>query len=306
MCDFYKFVEQINIHFHFTLIYNFNINNGGTIMKKKLSIIILVIIVAAFTGCGKSEISDNTIKVGIDLKYPPFMYLDENGNPAGLEVDLAYAFGEYLGKDVEIVNTDFSMLVASLDSGETDVVISDMSVTEERKQKLDFTEGYRYGRTIALVNKNFYNENKITDNMAVEKFFNLEKIKFIGLSGTIGTIVPQKYGVEVTEATNIASAIAEVTNGNHNVMIGANTAIGDHAANTDTTELYYGIPEYTASAFAVKKGNKELLEKANEFIETLYEDGGLYDQLETKYDESIGEFLKDEKLGLQYIVTKPE
>jgi polar amino acid transport system substrate-binding protein len=275
-------------------------------MKKKLSIMILVIIVAAFTGCGKSETSDNILKVGIDLKYPPFMYLDENGEPAGLEVDLAYAFGEYLGKDVEIVNTDFSMLVASLDSGETDIVISDMSVTEERKQKLDFTEGYRYGRTIALVNKNFYNENKITDDIPVDEFFNLEGIKFVGLSGTIATIVPQKYGVEVTEVTEIASAIAEVTNGNHDAIIGANTVIGDHAANPDTTELYFGIPEYATSAFAVKKGNTELLKKANEFIDTLYEEGGLYDQLESKYDEAIGEFLKDEKLGLQYIVTKPE
>ncbi len=276
-------------------------------MKKNLSIIIIAImLMAIFTGCSKSETSENTLKVGIDLKYPPFMYLDKNGEPAGLEVDLSYALGEYLGKNVEIINTDFSMLQASLASGETDIVISDMTVTEERKQKLDFSNGYRYGRTIALVNKNFYNENKITDDMSVSEFFKLQGIKCIGLSGTISTIVPQKYDAEVTEATDIASVIAEVTNGNHNVLIGANTAIGDHAANPNTTELYYGIPEYSTSAFAVKKGNTELLDKANEFIATLYEEGGAYEQLESKYDDAIGEFLKDENLGLRYIVQKPE
>jgi len=52
-----------------------------------------------FTGCGREKKSNNILRVGIDLKYPPFMYIDDTGNPAGFEVDLAYAFGKYLGRN---------------------------------------------------------------------------------------------------------------------------------------------------------------------------------------------------------------
>ncbi|WP_461206614.1 ABC transporter substrate-binding protein [Clostridium sp. DL1XJH146] len=277
-------------------------------MKKLTSIVLMgLLTISLLAGCSAYNNSDeNVLKVGIDLKYPPFMYLDDDGNPAGLETDLAYALGEYIGQEVEIVNTDFPMLIPSLETGETDIIISDMTVNEERKEKVDFSEGYRYGRTLALVNKEFYDKNNISDDMTADDFFNLEGMNAIGLSGTISVSIPQNYGVEVTEVTEIASGIMEVTSGNYNVLVGANTVIGDHAANKETTEIYFGIPEYFTSAFAVKKGNTELLEKANEFIATLYEDGGLYEELADKYDDEVGEFLKDESLGLEYIVNKPE
>ena len=263
----------------------------------------------AFTGCGSEateETSKEILKVGIDLKYPPFMYLDENGDATGLEPDLARAFAEYLGMEVEIVNTDFSMLIAALETGEVDIVISDMSVNEERKQKIDFSEGYRYGRTTALVNKDFYDANKISDQMPVEEFFGLDGIKCIGLSGTVSTIIPQNYGVDASEASEIATAIMEITTGNSNVIVGSYVVFGDHAANPDTTEIYLGIPEYSTSAFAVKKGNTELVQEANEFISGLYEEGGWYEQLGDKYDKKVAEIYFDDSFDLDYIVTKPQ
>lgn len=274
--------------------------------KKTLILFIMTLIIATLSACSSTTSSkDDVLKVGIDLKYPPFMYLDESGEPQGLEVDLAYAFGDYIGKEVEIINTDFSMLISSLETGEIDIIISDMSINEERKEKVDFSYGYRYGRTLALVNKEFYEKYNITDDMSVEEFFGIEEMKVIGLSGTISVSVPRSYGKEITEITEIASGIMEVTSGNYHVLVGANTIIGDHAANKDTTEIYYGIPEYSTSAFAVKKGNTELLNQANKFIATLYEEGGLYEQLKEKYDDAVGEFLKDENLGLSYIVNEP-
>jgi len=277
-------------------------------MKKFLSVMIIaILLVGVLAACGSTEkVEGDVLKVGIDLKYPPFMYLDENDVPAGLEPDLARAFGDYLGREVQIINTDFSMLIASLEMGETDIVISDMSVNEERKQKVDFSDGYRYGKTATLVNKDYYYASGISDDMPVEEFFALEGVKVIGLSGTISTIVPENYGAEATEATEIGTAIMEVTTGNYNVLVGSYMVFGDHAANPDTTEIYLGVPEYSTSAFAVKKGNTELLKQANAFIATLYEDGGLYEQLADKYDAAVAEVFFDNSFGLDYIVTKPE
>lgn len=281
-------------------------------MKKILAMLLVgIMMAAALTACsGKTEtnVSENStdvLRVGIDLKYYPFMYLDDNGNPTGFEVDISNAFGEYLGKKVEIVNTDFSMLIPALDTGDVDIVISDMSSNEERKQKVDFSDPYRYGRTLALVNKDFAEEHGITGDMSEEEFFGIEGTRYIGLAGTISVSVPQRYGKEVTEVTEIASGIMEVTKGTSDVLIGANTIRGDHAANPDTTIIYEGISDYTESCFAVKKGNEELLAKANDFIASMYEDGGFYDQAGTKYDQAIGEYLKDDSLGLDYIIYPP-
>ena len=252
-------------------------------ISKSAAIMLAALVTAtSLAGCGTSSNTAKTdqgntaepLKVAMDLKFPPFSGMDENGDPEGLEVDIAYALGEYLGREVEIINTDFSMLIPSLETGKTDVIISDMAVKEERKEKVDFSDPYRYGRTLALVNKDFAGTNHITDDMTPEEFFSIEGERVIGLSGTISVTVPQSYGVEVEEATEIASALMEVTQGTADVLVGANTILGDHAANPDTTIVYSGIKDYSQSAMAVKKGNTELLEQLNDFIATMYEDDG--------------------------------
>lgn len=282
----------------------------------KISGMLLSVLVATtiISGCGNQndnaetgyENSSEPLKVAMDLKFPPFSGMDENGEPEGLEVDIAYALGEYLGREVEIVNTDFSMLIPSLETGETDVIISDMAVKEERKEKVDFSDPYRYGRTLALVNKDFAEEHHITDEMTPEEFFSIEGERVVGLSGTISVTVPQSYGVEVEEATEIASALMEVTQGTADVLVGANTILGDHAANPDTTVVYSGIKDYSQSAMAVKKGNTELLEQLNAFIATMYEYDGFYMEAGDKYDAAIGEYLQDDSKGLDYIIYPPE
>lgn len=283
-------------------------------MKKKAEILLAAVLaLGALGGCGSSsgensgqEQEGEPLKVAMDLKFPPFTGTDENGNPEGLEVDIAYALGEYLDREIEIVNTDFSMLITALETGEADVVISDMAVKEERKEKVDFSEPYLYGRTLALVNKKFAEEHHITNDMTPEEFFGIEGERVVGLAGTISVSVPQSFGVEVEEVTEIASALMEINQNTADVLVGANTILGDHAANEDTTVVYEGIKEYSQSAMAVKKGNTDLLEQLNAFVESMYEDGGFYMEAGDKYDEAIGEYLQDENRGLEYMIYPPE
>lgn len=283
-------------------------------MKKETGILMAAVLMAAtLGGCaqssqenGQSQEKEEPLKVAMDLKFPPFTGTDENGDPAGLEVDIAYALGEYLDREIEIVNTDFSMLITSLETGEADVVISDMTIKEERKEKVDFSEPYLYGRTLALVNKDFAEKSHVTNEMAPEEFFGIEGERVVGLAGTISVSVPQSYGVEVEEVTEIASALMAINQNTADVLVGANTILGDHAANEDTTIVYEGIKEYSQSAMAVKKGNTELLEQLNSFVEFMYEDGGFYMEAGDKYDQAIGEYLQDESKGLEYMIYPPE
>ena len=281
-------------------------------MKKQITLIgiILLLAIILINYSDKKSISkenvQNTLKVGIDLKFPPFMFENDDNIASGFEPDLARAFGDYLNMDVKIINTDFSMLIPALQTGAVDIVISDISITPERMEKVDFSDGYRYGRTPVLISKNFYEENNITDEMSAKDFFNIPMAKFIGLSGTVGTIIPSHYGIEASEATEIGTAVMEIVTGQSDALVGSYVIFGDHNANKDTTELYLGIRDATPSGFAVKKGNTYLLTKSNEFIATLYQKGGLYEQLAAKYNSEIKKVFFNTELGLEYITSKPK
>ncbi len=273
-------------------------------MKKIIGLFLLIMVLTiCLVGCTRnSESTDDVLRVGIDLKFYPFMYLDDAGKPTGLEVDIAYAFGEFIGNDVEIVNTDFSMLIPALDTGDIDIIISDMSAKPDRLEKADFSEPYRYARTLVLVNKDFAIENEVSSAMSEEEFFEIDGIIFAGLSGTIATSIPREYGIDVMEFPEIAPALMEVSSGRADALIGANTIYGDHAANRETTIVYEGVSDVSGSSFAVKKGDSALLKQANDFIDTMYETGGFYDQADTKYDEAIKEFMQNDTLNLDYII----
>ncbi len=287
-------------------------------MKKSISILTaLLIIILLFSACAapadsqseaapEADTTKEVLRVGIDLKFPPFSYIDDNGDPAGLEPLIAEAFADYMGMELEIVNTDFSLLIPALQTGDVDILIPDMAETEERAKNADFSDTYRYTQSLALVNKDFAEANNITDDMPPEEFFNLTGQSFIGLSGTFGVLVPQEYGAEVEEVTEIGLGILEVSNGQSTALVASNEVHQFHAENKETTIVYSNIGNWSGSSFVVAKGDTEMLEKSNEFIATMYEDGGLFDQIREEYDVIIAEFLQSDEFGLDYIVQKPD
>ena len=79
-------------------------------MKKIILGITVILLVFTLSACK----SDNTLKVGMDLRWPPFETIDNNGDPIGISVDLAYALGEYLDREVVIVDLEFGSLITAL------------------------------------------------------------------------------------------------------------------------------------------------------------------------------------------------
>lgn len=263
---------------------------------KKITVLLLIFTIL-LTGCESS--TEDTLRVGMDLRFFPFTGMDADGNPSGVEVDIAKAFGEYLRKKVEIVNTEFSMLVPALQSGEVDIIIGSLSITEKRKESLDFSDPYFYEKIVALVNKDFAEEHGISDEMPIEEFFSIKDTRFIGITGSISISIPQSYGYEVEEVTTDAVAEREVATGGADVLIGAYTLYGMHATNKDTTIMYKNPIEILGIGMAVKKGNTELLEQANKFISEM-ESSGLNDQLRKDWNDEISKKLFDETITLDY------
>ncbi len=261
------------------------------------------VLTLGLVGCANQS-EEDVLRVGMDLKFPPFSYIGDDGKAEGLEPLIAEAFGDYLGKEVEIVDTDFSLLIPALETGDVDILIADMARTDERAQKADFSDPYRYTQSLALVNREYAESMGITDDMAPEEFFHLDGSKFIGLAGTFGVLVPQSYGAEVTEVTEIGSGIFEVTDGSATALVASNEVVGFQAANPSTT-VVHPIGNTSSSNFVVALGDEELLNSANDFIATMYEDGGFYDQIREEYDPIVAEFMGDDSYGLDYIIYPP-
>jgi len=90
--------------------------------------------------CEKKQ--DARLVVGMELAYPPFEMMDEQGQPAGVSVDLAKALGEALHREVVIENIPFDGLIPSLKTGKIDLIISSLTATPERGESIDFSEPY--------------------------------------------------------------------------------------------------------------------------------------------------------------------
>ncbi len=87
------------------------------------------------------ELADGKLQIGSDIAYAPIeFYIEGTETPDGLDVDLAKAMGKALGVDVEFINSGFDGLIAALQSEDFDVVMSAMTVNEERQKEIDFVD----------------------------------------------------------------------------------------------------------------------------------------------------------------------
>jgi ABC-type amino acid transport substrate-binding protein len=94
--------------------------------------------------------SPKVMRVGIDPDYPPIAY-KKDGKLQGIEVVLARQMGKDLGKEVQLIETPWEQLIPALNAGKIDVIMSGMSITQERKRLVSFTEPYMRIGQMAII-----------------------------------------------------------------------------------------------------------------------------------------------------------
>lgn len=92
--------------------------------------------------------------IGTDATYPPMEYKHENGNFEGYDIDLANEIGSEMGYDIEVKDIAFDKIFDALDTKEIDVIISSVTITEERSQKYNFSEPYINAGQVIVVRRN--------------------------------------------------------------------------------------------------------------------------------------------------------
>ena len=242
-----------------------------------------------FAGCQNK--SDKLI-VAMELAYPPFEMKDDAGNPSGISADFAKAFGEYVGKDVEIVNTAWDGLIPSLQTGKADFVISSMTITEPRKEEVDFSDPYANSLLAILANKD-------SGIRSIEDL-NQPGKKVAVRNATTGHLYAQENlkNAEIIALTDESACVTEVSQGKADgFLYDQLTIYRNNQSHPDTTTAIF-IPFQNVEFWgvAVKKGNTELLNQINDFIKKYTAEGG-FDALSDKY-------LADEKRAFEELGFK--
>jgi polar amino acid transport system substrate-binding protein len=217
--------------------------------------------------------------VGTDAAYAPFESENEKKEIVGFDIDVMKAVAEKGGFQVKFVNTPFEGIFNFLAQGDRDLLISAITITDERKQTVDFSEPYFVAAQLIAV----------PQNSKVQKFDDLKTLKVGVQSATTGDEVVQKLlgknndAVKRFESTPLA--LKELEGGGVEAVVADNGVVVNYVKNNPSANFrtvadpafakeYYGI--------AVKKGNAELLKKVNAGIAAIKADG-TYDKIYAQY-----------------------
>ncbi len=239
-------------------------------LKKILAAALALCLLFCFAGCGpKDTASDADAKaklvMGTNAAFPPYEFVDDNGKIVGIDAEIAAAIAEKLDMELEIKDMEFDSLITACAGGSVDVVLAGMTVTDERKESVNFSDSYATGIQVIIVK----------DGSAIATADDLEG-KMIGVqSGTTGDIYcTDDYGQDsVKQYANGALAVEALKNDQVDCVIIDNEPAKAFVAANEGLKILdteYVTEDY---AIAVAKENTELLEKINKAMKELKDDG---------------------------------
>lgn len=252
--------------------------------KKILSLIMgaTLALSAIFVGCGGDNVKksdEKTLKVACSADFAPFEFQEEgNKEYQGFDMDLIRALGKEMDYKVDISNIGFDGLIPALEAGNIDLIISGMTINEERKGKVLFSDPY-YESGLTIVVRD--NDEKI------KGFKDLEGKKVAAQIGTTGSREAAKIkDCEVKNFNVISECFMELKNGGVDAVIN-DRPVNDYYLKRTNSEGVKALSEkLTAEDYgmAVRKDNEELQKKINEALKKL-KDSGEYQKI---YDKWFG------------------
>lgn len=251
-------------------------------MRFALKLATAAIAFAALTG---TTFSMDKIRIGTEGAYPPFNFKDASGELKGFDIDIAKALCEEMKAECTFVAQDWDGIIPALLANKYDAIIASMSITEERKKKVDFSEKY-YSTPPALI------APKETDLTATDP--TALKGKTIGAQSatTHATFLEDKY----TDATiklyaTQDEANADLAAGRVDAVAADSVVLGEYlktdaGSGAKMVGMMENDPKYfgDGAGVAVRKGEDELREKFNKAIAAIRENGK-YKEINDKYFE---------------------
>lgn len=219
--------------------------------------------------------------VGTDAAYAPFESQNEKAEIVGFDIEVVQAIAAKGGFEVKFVNTPWEGIFNALGQGDRDLLVSAITITEERKQTMDFSDPYFDAAQLIAVK----------DSSKIAKFTDLKKTKAkVGVqTGTTGdeavTKLLGKNSKAIKRFESTPLALKELEAGGVDAVVADNGVVIHYVANNPggkfkTVSDAEFVPEQYG--LAVKKGHAELLEALNKGLAAIKADGS-YDQIYAKW-----------------------
>lgn len=266
-------------------------------MKKNLKKLVaaalaVLTLTAALSGCGgsKSKTVEDIKKAGklvmaTDAAWAPFEYIADSETPVGSDIDLAQAIADAWGVKLEIVNAAFDTLPQYLDNGSVDIVIAAMTITDERKEQMAFSDPYTISAQYIIVKDSDDSIKTIEDLAGKKTAVHLGTTGDLLVSAEIEKGCLKDTGAEVVQYKNLAEGCLALQQGTVDaVMLDILPAQNYCAVNEGLKcfEAVYADGSSTKEEYGigVKKTNTELVEAINEVIKPMVEDGSIEASIE--------------------------
>ena len=231
------------------------------------------------TSTGAHVISKGTLSVCSDVPYPPFEDFDKSSPTGfkGFDVDIVTEIAKQLKLKLKIQDSSFDALQSgqALNAGQCDLVASAMTITDDRKKNLDFSDGYYDSKQSLLV----------PNNSKIASINDLKGVKVGVQQGTTGKTYTEKNakGADIVTFPSDAEMYQAIKAGQVQALLQDLPVNLNHVADggfkiveTYNTDEQYGL--------AIKKGNEQLVKDVNGALAKMHADGS-YQTLYNKYFE---------------------
>lgn len=225
------------------------------------------------TPAPSKEKAEQTISVGIDPSYAPFVNREENGQVVGFDVELLQEIGKREGFEIDLVPQAWSGVFEGLDKKHIDLVMGGAVSTDERKQKWLVSNPY-YKVTTVIATK---------EGSGIDKFSDVrgKKVAYTQ-GGSVEKTLKELQGTDTLDADqNVSTSWLRVKNvitGQSDAAIGTSASFEYYAKTYPEQKLriiYADNPQYDDVVFIIGKDNTELLDKLNAGLQALHDDGTL-------------------------------
>jgi polar amino acid transport system substrate-binding protein len=239
-------------------------------MKKNQKIFSIILVIAmmigviALSGCTQTPTNTKKIIVGTSADFPPFEYKAQNSTIIGFDIDLITRILTDQGYTVEVQDIGFDSLIPALQTGHIDVIAAAMTINDERKQQVDFSNPYYDANQAVLV--------KVGANVNITNTTNLANYIVGAQTGTTGwswindTLVATGLLNEANfkKYDLYTDAVADLIIGPSRVgAIVIDSPVAKAFAKSGNVKVVLNITTNESYGFAVLKGNTALVNKIN-------------------------------------------
>lgn len=219
-------------------------------------------------GANAKTLREGTLKVATEGTFSPFSYYNDKNELVGYDVDVARAVAKKLGLKIEFLTAPWDAMLAAFDAGKADAVFNQVSITDERKKKYEYSVPYTVVYGAIIVHK---------DNNDIKSFEDLKGKKNADSATSNWAQVAKKYGAQNVTVDSFAKSMELLIARRVDTVVRDNTVFYDFLKQRPDAPIKIAakLKDVDYSAAIVQKGNKELADQISKALNELKAEGKL-------------------------------